>query len=185
MQLFLRKAAANTNASSHFSVGADAYKQVGSCGTNSHWAFASCNCLLRTSQSASLTAPLSGEPGALPRQVHAREKLQLHQPSAAVGADGVVHVVQIAAVGTGFLTHKRSFPSKTPSALASRGRTIAVPPLVCRFLAEAALRSADTPLRDNGRTRHTPTARKRVSEGSSGMYSPDAVCFLAPTESSL
>ena len=80
---------------------------------------------------------------------------------------------------------KRSFPSKTPSALASRGRTIAVPPLVCRFLAEAALRSADTPLRDNGRTRHTPTARKRVSEGSSGMYSPDAVCFLAPTESSL
>ena len=135
MQRFLRKAAANTNASSHFSVGADAYigplgscefaenlrengafcradvgigpyKQVGSCGTNSHWAFASCNCLLRTSQSASLTAPLSGEPGALPRQVHAREKLQLHQPSAAVGADGVVHVVQIAAVGTGFLTHK-------------------------------------------------------------------------------
>ena len=68
---------------------------------------------------------------------------------------------------------------------ASRGRTIAVPPLVCRFLAEAALRSADTPLRDNGRTRHTPTARKRVSEGSSGMYSPDTVCFLAPTESSL
>lgn len=62
---------------------------------------------------------------------------------------------------------------------------IAVPPLVCRFLAEAALRSADTPLRDNGRTRHTPTARKRVSEGSSGMYSPDAVYFLAPTESSL
>jgi len=89
MQRFLRKAAANTNASSHFSVGADAYigplgscefaenlrengafcradvgigpyKQVGSCGTNSHWAFASCNCLLRTSQSASLTAPLSG-----------------------------------------------------------------------------------------------------------------------------
>ena len=135
MQRFLRKAAANTNASSHFSVGADAYigplgscefaenlrengafcradvgigpyKQVGSCGTNSHWAFASCNCLLRTSQSASLTAPLSGEPGALPRQVHAREKLQLHQPSAAVGADGVVHVVQIAAVGTGFLAHK-------------------------------------------------------------------------------
>ena len=121
MQRFLRKAAANTNASSHFSVGADAYigplgscefaenlrengafcradvgigpyKQVGSCGTNSHWAFASFNCLLRTSQSASLTAPLSGEPGALPRQVHAREKLQLHQPSAAVG--------------TGFLTHK-------------------------------------------------------------------------------
>ena len=112
MQRFLRKAAANTNASSHFSVGADAYigplgscefaenlrengafcradvgigpyKQVGSCGTN-----------------------LSGEPGALPRQVHAREKLQLHQPSAAVGADGVVHVVQIAAVGTGFLAHK-------------------------------------------------------------------------------
>jgi len=112
MQRFLRKAASNTNASSHFSVGADAYigplgscefaenlrengafcradvgigpyKQVGSCGTN-----------------------LSGEPGALPRQVHAREKLQLHQPSAAVGADGVVHVVQIAAVGTGFLAHK-------------------------------------------------------------------------------
>ena len=112
MQRFLRKAAANTNASSHFSVGADAYigplgscefaenlrengafcradvgigpyKQVGSCGTN-----------------------LSGEPWALPRQVHAREKLQLHQPSAAVGADGVVHVVQIAAGGTGFLAHK-------------------------------------------------------------------------------
>ena len=136
MQRFLRKAAANTNASSHFSVGADAYigplgscefaenlrengafcradvgigpyKQVGSCGTNPHWAFASCNCLLRTSQSASLTAPLSGEPWALPRQVHAREKLQLHQPSAAVGADGVVHVVQIAAGGTGFLTHEK------------------------------------------------------------------------------
>ena len=138
MQRFLRKAAANTNASSHFSVGADAYigpggscefaenlrengafcradvgigpyKQVGSCGTNSHWAFASCNCLLRTSQSASLTAPLSGEPGALPRQVHAREKLQLHQPSAAVGADGVVHVVQIAAVGAGDLLDTARF----------------------------------------------------------------------------
>ena len=85
------------------------YKQVGSCGTNSHWAFASCNCLLRTSQSASLTAPLSGEPGALPRQVHAREKLQLHQPSAAVGADGVVHVVQIAAVGAGDLLDTARF----------------------------------------------------------------------------
>ena len=115
MQRFLRKAAANTNASSHFSVGADAYigplgscdfaenlrengafcradvgigpyKQVGSCGTN-----------------------LSGEPGALPRQVHAREKLQLHQPSAAVGADGVVHVVQIAAVGAGDLLDTARF----------------------------------------------------------------------------
>ena len=214
MQLFLRKAASNTNVSSHFRVGADAYigplgscefaenlrengafcradvgigpyKQVGSCGTNSHWAFASCNCLLRTSQSASLTAPLSGEPGALPRQVHAREKLQLISRLPQWGQMASSMSCRSPQAEQVFWRIKRSCPSKTPSALASRGRTIAVPPLVCRFLAEAALRSADTPLRDNGRTRHTPTARNRVSEGSSGMYSPDAVCFLAPTESSL
>ena len=85
------------------------YKQVGGCGTNSHWAFVSCSCLLRTSQSASLTVPLSGEPGALPRQVYAREKLQLHQPSAAVGTDGIVHVVHIAAIGTGNLLDAACF----------------------------------------------------------------------------
>ena len=68
----------------------------------------------------------------------------------------------------------------------AEGELAAVPPLVRRFLAETALWSADTPLRDNGRTRHTPTAQKlRCSEGSSGMYSPDAAYFLAPTESSL
>ena len=68
----------------------------------------------------------------------------------------------------------------------SRGRIAAVPPLVRRFLAETALRSVDTLLRDNGRTRHTPTAQKLCcSEGSSGMYSPDAACFLAPAKSSL
>ena len=80
---------------------------------------------------------------------------------------------------------KRSFPSKTPSALASRGRTIAVPPLVCRFLAEAALRSADTPLRDNGRTRHTPTAQNAFQRAAPGcirltpsafLHRPKALC---------
>ena len=64
-----------------------------------------------------------------------------------------------AAGGTGFLAHKTLLSVKTPSALASRGRIAAVPPLVRRFLAETALWSADTPLRDNGRTRHTPTAQ--------------------------
>ena len=51
------------------------------------------------------------------------------------------------------------------SARADRGRTNAVPPLVHRLLTKPALRSANTPLRDNGRNRHTPTMRRAHFRG--------------------
>ena len=76
-----------------------------------------------------------------------------------------------------------SFAAKSPlSEITDRGRCYAVPPLVCRFLTKTASRSASTLLRDNGRTRHTPTAQKCFSEGGSGMYSHAPPAFSHRTK---
>ena len=55
-----------------------------------------------------------------------------------------------------------------------------VPPLVRRSLAKAASWGAITPRRDNGRTRHSPTAHKRGSGGCSRVYFPACPLPLSP-----
>ena len=52
--------------------------------------------------------------------------------------------------------------------------------MVRRSLAKAASWSAITPRRDNGRTRHSPTAHKRGSGGCSRVYFPACHLPLSP-----
>ena len=65
----------------------------------------------------------------------------------------------------------------------SRGRKLAVPPLVDCFSQSRPYRVPIGILRDNGRDRHTPN--RNLSGGSSGRYFTRRVHFLAPTGNSL
>ena len=65
----------------------------------------------------------------------------------------------------------------------SRGRKLAVPPLVACFSRSRPYRVPIGILRDNGRDRHTPN--RFLSGGSSGRYFTRRVRFLAPTGNSL